>query len=373
MPETVQVAPVSSKRDLDAFIKFPWKIYRGDPNWVPPLLVEQKGILDTKKNPFFLHSEIQHFLARRGRQLVGRISAIIDRNYNDFQSEKTGFFGFFESIDDKEVARALFAAAEAWVRARGMNRIMGPTNPGTNHVLALLVEGFDSPPVLQMPYNPRYYIELFGACGLAKARDLYAYYMEDITPISDKIKRVSDLIRKRKNVTVRKLNMKKRVEELEVVKLAYNDAWERNWGFVPWTDEELDHLWDDLKMAADPEMIFFAYVDDELAGFSLSLPDLNQALRRINGRLFPFGLLKLLWYSRKIDMIRVLALGVRKKFQNMGLDAVLLYETYSRGTKQGFHRGEFSWILENNLPMRNALENWGARIYKTYRLFDRKL
>jgi GNAT superfamily N-acetyltransferase len=362
MPETVRILPVSSKRELNAFIKFPWKIYRGDSNWVPPLLVEQKGILDTKKNPFFLHSEIQHYLARRDGRQVGRISAIIDHNYNEFQNEKTGFFGFFESIDDQEVARALLSAAEQWVRERG-----------TNHVLALLVDGFDSPPVLQMPYNPRYYIELFGACGLAKTRDLYAYYMEDITPISDKIKRVSELIRKRRNVTVRKINMKKRHEELEVVKLVYNDAWERNWGFVPWTDEELDHLWDDLKMAADPELVFFAYVDGELAGFSLSLPDLNQALRRINGRLFPLGLLKLLWYSRKIDMIRVLALGVRKKFQNMGLDAVLLYETYARGTKQGFHRGEFSWILENNLPMRNALENWGARIYKTYRLYDKKL
>jgi len=373
MADTVRVAPVSSKRDFDAFLKFPWRIYRGDPNWVPPLLVEQKGVLNTKKNPFYLHSEIQHFLARRDGRLVGRISAIVDQNYNDFQKAKTGFFGFYESIDDQEVTRALFGAAEAWVRGRGMNRIMGPTNPGTNHVLALLVDGFDRPPVLQMPYNPRYYVDLFAGCGLVKARDLYAYYMEDIVPISDKIRRVSELIRKRRKVTVRPLNLRNRAEELKAVKLVYNDAWERNWGFVPWTDRELDHLWDDLKTAADPAIVFFAYVDGELAGWSLSLPDLNQALRRINGRLFPFGLLKLLWYSRKIDMIRVLALGVRKKFQNMGLDAVLLYETYTRGTKQGFHRGEFSWILENNLPMRNTLENWGARIYKTYRLFDKAL
>lgn len=373
MADTVRVSPVSSKPDFNAFLTFPWRIYRGDPNWVPPLLAEQKGVLDTKKNPFYLHSEIQHFLARRGRQMVGRISAIVDHNFNDFQGTKTGFFGFFESIDDREVAGALMEAASAWVRGRGMNRIMGPTNPGTNHVLAMLVDGFDSPPVLQMPYNPRYYVDLVGACGLGKAQDLFAYYMEDIVPISEKIRRVADLIRKRKNVTVRPINMKKRDQELALVKVVYNDAWERNWGFVPWTDQELDHLWDDLKTAADPEMVFFAFVDGEVAGFSLTLPDLNQALRRINGRLFPFGLLKLLWYARKIDMVRVLALGVRKKFHNMGLDAVLLYETYSRGTKQGFHRGEFSWILENNLPMRNALENWGARIYKTYRLFDKAL
>jgi GNAT superfamily N-acetyltransferase len=373
MSDTVEVLEVSSKRQLETFIRLPWKIYKSDPHWVPPLLIEQRATLDTKKNPFFLHSKIQNYLAYRNGRTVGRISAIIDDNYNDFQKEKTGFFGFFESIDDGTVSRALFDAVEGWVRERGMNRMVGPTNPSTNSVLGLLIEGFDKPPALQMPYNPQYYVHLTEDFGLTKAHDLYAYYMEDIIPISDKIQRVAELVRKRKNVTIRPVNMKNLKEEIELIKSVYNDAWERNWGFVPWTQEELEYLAQDLKMAAIPDLVLFAYVDGELAGWSLALPDLNQAVKRLNGRLFPLGLLKLLWYSRKIDMLRVLNLGVRKKFQGMGLDAVFYYETYTRGTKHGFHRGEFSWILEDNHPMRNALENWGARIYKTYRLFGKNL
>ena len=373
MPDDLQIQPVTGKKALNAFIKFPWEIYRGDPNWVPPLLIEQKAVLDTRKNPFFLHSEIQSFLARREGKPVGRISAIIDNNYNDFQNEKTGFFGFFEAINDREVSRALFSAAERWIREKGMNRMLGPTNPSTNYVLGLLIDAFDRPPVLQMPYNPAYYVELFEDYGLGKAHDLYAYYMEDITPISDKIQRVAELVRKRKNVTVRPIVMRKLAEEIKLIKVVYNDAWERNWGFVPWTDEELEHTAQDLKIAAIPDLVLFAYVDGELAGWSLALPDLNQALRRINGRLFPFGLLKILCYLRKIDMLRVLNLGVRKKFQGIGLDSIFYYETYTRGTKHGFHRGEFSWILEDNHPMRNAMENWGARIYKTYRLYSKDI
>lgn len=373
MPDSLEIMPVASKKEFDAFIKLPWKIYRGDPNWVPPLLMEQRGVLDTGKNPFFMHSEIQHYLARRGKELVGRISAIIDHNYNDFQKEETGFFGFFESINDREVSWALLSTAEKWIRDQGMNRMLGPTNPSTNNVVGLLIDAFDKPPVIQMPYNPAYYVELLEDYGVTKAHDLYAYYMGDITPISDKIKRVVELVYKRKNVTVRSINFKKLEEDIHLVKIVYNDAWERNWGFVPWTDEEIEHTGKDLKRGAIEDLVLLAFVDGEIAGFSAALPDLNQALKRINGRLFPFGLIKLLWYSRKIDMLRVLALGVRKKFQNLGVDAIFYYETYTRGTKHGFNRGEFSWLLENNHPMRNALENWGARIYKTYRLYTKNL
>ncbi len=373
MRDSPEILSVTSKKELDTFIKLPWRIYRGDPNWVPPLLMEQRGLLDTGKNPFFMHSEIQHYLARRGKEFVGRISAIIDHNYNDFQKEKTGFFGFFESINDREVSGTLLSAAEKWIRDQGMNRVLGPTNPSTNYVLGLLIDSFDKPPVIQMPYNPAYYVDLFADYGLTKGHDLYAYYMEDITPISDKIKRVVERVRKRKNVTVRSINFKRLKEEIQLIKIVYNDAWERNWGFVPWTDEEIEHAGKDLKMGAIEDLVLLAFVEGEIAGFSLSLPDLNQALKRINGRLLPFGLIKILWYSRKIDMLRVLALGVRKKFQNLGLDAIFYYETYTRGIKHGFRRGEFSWLLENNHAMRNAIENWGARIYKTYRLYTKDL
>jgi GNAT superfamily N-acetyltransferase len=374
MSFTTEIRPVTSAKDLRRFILYPWKLYRGHPYWVAPLVSDQKLLLDPRKNPFFEHSELQHFLAWRGREIVGRISAIVDRNYVEFQQEKVGLFGFFECIDDQATARALFATAEGWLRERGMESMLGPTNPSTNDTVGLLTDAFDQPPVLHMPYTFPYYLQLCEASGLTKARDLYAYYMENKVPISDKIQRVAELVRKRRKVTIRPLNMKKLFnEEIELIKTVYNDAWTRNWGFVPWTEAELEHTAKDLKKAVVPDMVLLAFVDGEIAGFSLALPDLNLALRHIRGRLFPFGLFKVLWYARKIDIVRVLALGVRKKFQGLGLDALFYYETYVRGKKNGFNRGEFSWILEDNLPMRNALENWGARIYKTYRMYDKKL
>jgi GNAT superfamily N-acetyltransferase len=374
MSLTTEIRPVKTAGDLRKFILYPWKLYRGSPNWVAPLVSDQKLLLDPRKNPFFEHSELQHFLAWRGREIVGRISAIVDRNYVEFQQEKVGLFGFFECIDDEPTAKALFGTVEGWLRERGMESMLGPTNPSTNDTVGLLTDAFDQPPVLHMPYTFPYYLRLCEASGLTKARDLYAYYMENKVPISDKIRRVAELVRKRRKVTIRPLNMKKLFnEEIELIKTVYNDAWTRNWGFVPWTEAELEHTAKDLKKAVVPDMVLLAFVDGEIAGFSLALPDVNLALRHIRGRLFPFGLFKVLWYARKIDIVRVLALGVRKKFQGLGLDALFYYETYVRGKKNGFNRGEFSWILEDNLPMRNALENWGARIYKTYRMYDKKL
>ncbi len=374
MSSATEIRPVRTAGELRKFILYPWKLYRGQPNWVAPLVSDQKLLLDPRKNPFFEHSELQHFLAWRGREIVGRISAILDRNYVEFQQEKTGLFGFFECIDDEATARSLFAAAEGWLRERGMARMLGPTNPSTNDVVGLLTDAFDQPPVLHMPYTLPYYLRLCETSGLSKARDLYAYYMESVTPISEKIQRVAELVRKRRKVTIRALNLKKLfTEELELIKAVYNDAWTRNWGFVPWTEKELEHTAKDLKKAVVPEIVLFAFVDGEIAGFSLALPDLNIALRHIRGRLLPFGLFKVLWHARKINKLRVLAMGVRKKFQGLGIDAVFYYETYTRGRKAGFDRGEFSWILEDNFPMRNAMENWGARIYKTYRLYEKAL
>ncbi len=374
MASTTEIRPVRTAKELRQFILYPWKLYRGNPYWVAPLVSDQKLLLDPRKNPFFEHSDQQHFLAWRDGQIVGRISAIVDRNYVEFQQEKAGFFGFFECIDDEVTARALFVAAEGWLRERGMARMIGPTNPSTNDTVGLLADAFDQPPVIHMPYSLPYYLRLCESAGLAKARDLYAYYMESKVAISDKIRRVAELVTKRRKVTVRPINMKKLfTEEIALIKTVYNDAWTRNWGFVPWTEAELDHTAKDLKKAVVPDIVLLAFVDGEIAGFSLSLPDLNVALKHINGRLFPFGLFKVLWHARKIDMVRTLALGVRKKFQGLGIDAVFYYETYLRGTKAGFHRGEMSWVLEDNYPMRNAMENWGARIYKTYRMYGKEL
>jgi len=348
-----------------------WKIYHRDKNWVPPLISEQKSLFDTEKNPFFQHSEIQNFLAYHQDEIVGRISALVNHNHNEFHNEKTGFFGFYESTDDLDVAKALFFATENWLRDKKMVRMRGPMNPSTNDTCGLLIDSFNLPPVLMMTYNPPYYVELYKKVGLEKSRDLFAYYMDTSIPISDKIKRVADAVRKRHNVTIRSVNVKDFEGELRRVKEVYNDAWSRNWSFVPMTDAEFDHLAKELKPLLVPELAIFAMVNDEPAGFSLSLPDFNQALIKINGRLFPFGFAKVLWHSRKIDMLRVVIMGVKKQYQKIGLDAVFYYETYTRGVQKGYHRGEFSWILDNNYPMRHSLENMGAVIYKTYRVYDK--
>ena len=371
MTDNILVRPVTCRKELKSFINFPWVIYHRDRNWVPPLISDQKTLLDPEKNPFFQHSEVQHYLAYRGSEIVGRISALVNHNYNEFQGEKTGFFGFYESVNDVNVAQALFAAAENWLRDKKMERMRGPMNPSTNDTCGLLIDAFNRPPVLMMTYNPPYYVELFKKVGLEKVRDLFAYYMDTSVPISEKVKRVADAIRKRHNITIRSVNVKNFFEELQRVKEVYNDAWSRNWGFVPMTDAEFDHLAKELKPLLVPELAIFALIEDEPVGFSLSLPDFNKALIKINGRLFPFGFAKLLWYSRKIDMLRVVIMGVKKKYQKLGIDAVFYYETYVRGVQQGYTRGEFSWILDNNYPMRHSLENMGATIYKTYRVYDK--
>ncbi|RKY92462.1 N-acetyltransferase [candidate division KSB1 bacterium] len=371
MNSELQIIPVTNKRQLRRFIMLPWKLYRNDPNWVPPLIMDQKKLLDRKKNPFFAHSTAEFFLAVQNGNVVGRIAALINDNHNKFHKEQTGFFGFFESIEDYQVAYALLQTAEQWLRQRNMALLRGPMNPSTNDTCGFLLEGFDRPPVIMMSYNPPYYLEFMEKYGMKKAKDLYAFYMETTTPMSDKIKRIAELVRRRHNVTIRSIDMKKFNQEIETVKYIYNQAWSRNWGFVPMTDEEFYHLAKDLKTVLEPELVLIAEVNGEPAGFSLALPDFNQALKRINGRLLPFGIFKLLWYSRKIDMLRVLTMGVIHKYQKLGIDAVFYYETYNRGKAKGIWRGEFSWILEDNYPMVHTLKKMGATVYKKYRIYDK--
>ena len=370
---SISIRPVYTKKDFRQFIHLPWLIYRDDPLWVPPLILDVKETLSIKKNPFFKHSEIKLFLAKKGKQPVGRIAAIVDHNYISFQEEKTGFFGFFESINDEKVSEALFEAAEDWIKGNKMEKMLGPANPSTNEVLGTQIEGFSEPPFVLMPYNPPYYAELIEKTGLRKSKDLYAYMIDDSIPPTDKIKRVTEMIKKRHNITIRSFDMKNYKRDAELVKTVYNDAWERNWGFVPWTDEEIEHLTKQLKTIANPNLVIFAFVDDEIAGFSIALPDINQALKRMNGRLLPFGIFKLLWYSRKINQIRVVAMGMRQKYRQMGIDALFYYETHVRGRKDGNVRAELSWVLEDNFTMRNVAERWGLTPYKTYRVYEKEL
>jgi hypothetical protein len=370
----LEILPVSDRRSLKDFIRIPWKIYRGDKYWVPPLIVDMKKMLDRSKNPFFLHSEVSFFLALRDGESVGRVAAILNHNHNKFQNERTGFFGFFESIDDTEVASALLDQAVRWCRERGMGELRGPANFSTNETVGLLVEGFDSSPCIMMPHNPEYYAALIEQAGFRKSMDLYAWWLLTERGLNPKIIRVGERVLREEGIRVRTMNMKKFWDDVEVLKRIYNDAWSDNWGFVPMTDAEFKHMARDLKPAVDPRVLLIAEKNGEPVAFSLALPDFNQALKRINGRLFPFGLPRLLYYARHIRQVRVLALGIAKKVQNWsGLGAALYYESFRRGVQAGYQSCEFSWTLENNDLINRSMNLFGAQIYKRYRVYSREL
>ncbi|NIR49378.1 hypothetical protein GWO43_12905 [candidate division KSB1 bacterium] len=371
---SVEISKVQSKKDLNEFIKLPWKIYEDDSNWVPPLIMDMKKILNKKKNPFFEHSEAVLFLAKKDGQPVGRIAAILNNHHNNFHNEKTGFFGFFESTNDTEVSAALFDAAVAWVKENGMTQIRGPMNFSTNDSCGVLYEGFDSPAVIMMPYNPSYYLSLLENSGFQKIKDLYAYYFNRDMHIPERFESMARRTHADKSVRFRTVNLQNFKNEVETVKNIYNEAWESNWGFVPMTDSEFLHLAKDLKPVVDPDIVFFAEVNGESAGFSLSIPDYNQILKDLNGRLFPFGIFKLLKNKKNITRIRVITLGVRKKFQNKrGLAPTFYYETYTRGKNKGYSIAEFSWILADNVLMNRALQALGARLYKKYAIYEKAI
>lgn len=365
------VASVSQKRN---FIRFPWSIYRHNSAWVPPLISDFKRKLDTDSNPFYQHADIQTFLAYHNGAVVGTIAAIIDHDYNRFHGENMGFFGFFEALDLVVVAHALINSVKVWMKERGVTHLRGPINPSTADSMGTLLDSYDLPPTLLMAYNPSYYPRLLEATGLKKGKDLVALYMDAAeNPIPDRLARLCKVIQRRHNVTIRSGNIDQMDREMALLKEIYNDAWNQNWGFVPWTDAEVDFAAQDLKSVIDPDLIIFAFVDGEPAGFSLAIPDFHQVLRHVNGRLFPVGIVKALWYRHRIDMLRVVLAGIRHKFRNLALDAIFYHETYHRGLAKGFRRGEFSWVLEDNHSMLNTLQKMGARIYKKYRIYEAQL
>ncbi|MBZ0202272.1 MAG: hypothetical protein IT281_04580 [Ignavibacteria bacterium] len=359
------------------FIKLPWELYKGDPNWVPPLIFDVRKNLDPKKNPFFKHAEVELFLAEKEGNLVGRIAAIKNDNHNNFHKDKVGFFGFFETIDDEDVSDFLLETACQWVKSKGFNEIMGPVNPSTNDECGLLIDGFDSPPVFLMTYNPKHYISKIENFGFEKANDLYAYYIPSEVINDEKImarlERMGELIKKRSDVKIYKINMKDLTNEVRKIEEIYNSAWEANWGFVPITTEEFDYLAESLKMVVDPDLVLFAEVAGKPAGFSLALPDFNQVLKKINGRLLPFGFLKILMGKKKINFLRVIIMGVKPEYQKKAIDSVFHLETIKAGNKGGYTGAEISWVLEDNMPMRMTAEKLGAWIYKTYRIYRKSL
>jgi hypothetical protein len=364
------VEEVRTKRDLIAFVQFPWQIYKGDRIWIPPLIKDQLQKL-SPDHPFRSHSEMILFLAHQGRQVVGRIAAIIDHHYIEVHQEKVGFFGFFESIHDAKVTEALFTKVGVWLNHRGMKKMIGPMNPSTNDECGLLVEGFHISPCLMMPYNPAYYPSLLEGVGMKKAMDLYAYWLEKSSFMDGRLFRITERLGKKEpKLWIRQINMRHFDEELKIIKEIYNQAWSKNWGFVPMTEGEIDDLANNLKSLVVPDLVLFAYWDKEPIGFSVSLPDYNDVLKHLNGRVGLLGGLKFLYYSRKIKTVRVMLLGVKQAFQKKGAEGLLYVETFKRGTKKGYHQAECSWILENNTLMQHGIEAMGGIRYKTYRIYE---
>jgi GNAT superfamily N-acetyltransferase len=335
-------------------------------------------LLDRQRNPFFEHAEAEYFIAERGGEVVGRVAAISNRLHNETHGDRVGFFGFFECMDDQAVADALLAAAAEWCRARGHDVLRGPASFSVNDECGLLVDGFETPPTLMMPHNPRYYVALLERAGFLKAKDLLVYQggaPDRYKPVPERLARATDLIRQRMGVTLRPLDMKRFEAEVERIKELYNAAWEKNWGFVPMTDHEIDHLAEQFKPVVVPEMVPIAEKDGQVIGFGIALPDLNVVFRHNrSGRMFPM-ILKLLWALKtgKIHRARILLLGVLPEYRGKGVDAMLYHWIWTKSAERDIWWGEAGWILEDNPAMNVGLEKMTFEVYKTYRLYDRPI
>lgn len=369
----IKIYSVQNKFDLKKFIRFQWEIYKNDQYWVPPLLMERKKLLDKSKNPFFKSAEAEYFLAERDGRLVGRIAAIKNDIHLEHHKDNNGFFGFFECINDQNVADALFNTAKEWLIKKGLKGLLGPANPSSNDEWAMLYDGFDDSPRLLMTYNPPYYNELCEKYGMTKAKDLYAYKLENHKVMSsEKLKRVQQIARDRYRLKISQLEIKNFKSELEKVKYVYNKAWAPNWGFIPMTDEQIDAMAKDMKPLVEPSLVLFGEIDNKLVGFALVMLDYNELFKEMNGRLLPFNFIKLLTQKKKIKWSRIITLGIIPEFQKKGLDAVFYWEIVNRAHEIGIDLGEASWILEDNDMMNRGAAVMGGEKYKTYRIWGYK-
>jgi len=369
----LDVRPVASKRDLTTFIKLPWQLYRNEPNWVPPLVSERRQFLDRAKNPWFEHGEAEYFLAWRDGRAVGRITAQVDRIFNEFQDNTWGLFGFFECEQDPEAAAALQAAAEQWLRARGRDRMVGPMDFTMNDECGVLVEGFERPPIILTNWTPRYYPALIEGAGMVKAMDtlMWELHIQGRERVHPAIWRMAEQVESKYGITVRPMRKKDINAEIDRFLEVYNAAWERNWGFSPLTEREVRHYAKTLKPLLDEHWAFIAEKDGATVGAALTLPDYNQVLRRMNGRLLPFGWAKFLWHRRKIDRVRVFALGVKREYQHTGVAARFYQLHFDSAEVTPQKWGEMGWILESNKSMNRAMEGMGGTVARRYRLYER--
>jgi len=372
----IEIVPVQSKKQIGQFIDLPHDLYANDPNYVPELFLGQQDLLSPNKHPFYKHSSAQAFLAYQGGRIVGRVLAVWNTNHNTFNNISEGQFGLFECINDQSIANKLLGAAAEWVKSKGGTRIVGPINLTTNDTCGLLVDGFDRPPMVMMPYNPPYYLELIEHAGYSKKVDLRAYLVKTETANRRSVlllERLTERLR-RSGIVLRQINLKDFANEAKKIKAVYNKAWDKNLGFVPMTDEEFDYTAKELKMIVDPKYCIVAERGEEIVGFALGIPNINEILIHIKrGRLLPFGIFKLLFGLKKIKMIRVLMLGVLEEYRKLGIEACLYGLIIKNAIPSGIEGAECSWMLDDNYMMNHAIEQINAELYKRYRLYEKSI
>ncbi len=367
------VKKVTDDKELKKFIDFPWKIYQNYPNWVPPLKSEVKFLIG-KDNPFWEHAEREIFLAYdKEGNILGRIVAILDERHNEIHNEKTGFFGFFECINDTEVSGLLFDSALKWLKEKGMNLIRGPVNPSMNDECGFLIEGHDKTPSIMMPYTPEYYIELSESYGFRKAKDLYALIKYTSEGIPQRIERMIDGVIKKTGVKIRTLDMRNFERDINILKDIYNSAWEKNWGFVPMVDSEINISAKKLKDFVDPDLVLFAEVNGSPVGVAVTIPDINPILKKMDGELNLLNVFRFLYYRKKMKGIRSLIGGVKKEYRNTGIIAALYYQTEINARKKGYEWCELGWNLEDNDLINRFDMAIGGKIYKKYRIVEKDI
>lgn len=374
-PAAVTITEVSGRKALNTFISVPWLIYKDDPCWVPPLIAERKDAF-SPKHPYFEHAKWQTWIAWRGGHAVGRISAQVDELHQQRYDTKTGFFGLLEAVDDHQVFKALFDAAETWLRSQGMRQVAGPFSLGINQEIGILVEGFDTPPYVMTPHSLPYYDAAIQQCGYLPAQDLLAYELNSTTLTIPRVMQAL-LNRSADRIKVRPLQRRKKAAELEMIRDIFNDAWENNWNFVPFTRKEFAAIGKELLMLLPDDFIQIAELDNEAVAFVVLIPNINEAIASLDGRLFPFGWARLLW-RLKVKFpksARVALMGVRKKHQNTRFGPALAYtvikQSMDAGQARGLQRAEMSWVLEHNHATRNIIESIGGEISKRYRMYDK--
>ena len=368
------IVEANSPSQIKRFIDFPHKLFSGDPNYVPEIYIAQKELFSEKKNPFFKHSKVQLFLALDANgEICGRIAAIRNNNYNEYTGRKSGFFGFFDAIEDYEVARLLLDKAVEWVKAEGLTSIQGPTNFSTNDTAGLLVEGYESPPTVMMTYNPPYYVRFIEQYGFKSEMDLLSYLITQ-EKVNQKSMEIAGKLEERlskRGITIRSIKMKNFKQEVRAIKEVYNKAWDKNWGFVPVTSDEFDHLAEGLKLVIRPEFTFVAEHEGKRIGFLLAIPDINQITRTIKrGRLFPFGIFKLLFGKNKVQKVRVITLGILEEYRRMGVEGIFYARLIKACFDYNIQSAEASWVLDNNQMMKQGIERINGEVYKKHRIYE---